>query len=64
MSNQNNTDIYEKMMDDEGFINDCWNKYGITDKIATLKLSGWTDEMFLEEWTRVYGEENNEQLEI
>ena len=51
-------------MDDEGFINDCWNKYGITDKIATLKLSGWTDEMFLEEWTKVYGEENNEKLEI
>lgn len=66
MSNPINSEIYEKILDDEGFINDCWNKYGMTDKIATLKLSGWTDEMFLEEYARVVGsaEEHNEELEI
>lgn len=36
-----NPDIYQKLLDDEGFINDCWNSHDVSDKIEILQKAGW-----------------------
>ena len=57
-------DIYEKILNDMGFINDFWNRYNTLDKLETLKLSGWTQEMIEKEWLKANSEENNKKLDI
>ena len=56
------SEIYGKILNDEGFLNDLWNKYGAGDKLETLKLSGWTQEMIEKEWLRVNSEELKRDL--
>lgn len=45
--------LLEGIMEDEGFINDLWNRYGVSDKLSTLQKSGWTMEMIIKEYIKM-----------
>ena len=62
MSHPVNDIIYDKILEDEAFINDLWNTLGQTDKISVLQKAGFD---MLEEYSKVYGSaEDNQTLEI
>ncbi len=55
MSNKQNDvideKIYEAILDDEGFLNDCWNTHGATDKFEILQKMGWNLDV---EWLKTH----------
>lgn len=58
MSHPINSEIYDKILNDEGFINDVWNKFDQTTKIEILTKAGCS---LLQEYSLVYG--SAEELE-
>lgn len=56
MDNEENfhEEIMARMFGDEGFINDLWNRYRLSEKIETLKLSGWSEEMMILEYLKTH----------
>ena len=63
MSNPINSEIYDRILSDDGFLNDEWNKFDATTKVEILQKSGVD---LMAEYSKVVGsaEENNEALEI
>ena len=62
MSNPINSEIYDNILNDEGFLNDQWNKFDATTKVEVLEKSGVDLEA---EYAKVVGSaEENETLEI
>lgn len=61
MSNPINDLIYERILQDEGFLNDIWGRFDATTKVEILEKAGVN---WLEEWTKVHSEGDNEQLEL
>lgn len=47
-------DMYEKVLDKEDFINELWNRYGVTDKVWVLLKSGWTVDDIIQEYVKKY----------
>lgn len=52
MSNSINAELYERLVNDEGFINDVWNHFDTTTKIGILEKSGIN---LLEEYAKAVG---------
>lgn len=49
MSNIANSLIYDQILEDEGFINDEWNKFDATTKIEILQKAGVD---LMSEWSK------------
>ena len=56
-----NTEVYEQILDSEGFVNDCWNKFDQTTKIEILQKAGVD---LVEEWVKVVGDADGQTLNI
>ena len=65
MSNKENDIVnevfYEEILNNEGFINDLWNRYGVTDKLSTLQKSGWSMDMIVEEYIKANDTHSKDQ---
>lgn len=55
MSEPINVDIYERIQNDEEFLDDQWNKFDTTTKIEILEKSGVD---LFNEWVKIHGDEN------
>ena len=58
MSRPINDIIYEKVLEDEGFIDSLWNQFDQTTKIEILQKSGID---IMEEYIKIYGRDEDNQ---
>lgn len=61
MSEIINDEIYERILDDERFLNDIFTTLDSTTKVEVLQKSGFN---MLEEYAKVHGEATDNQEEI
>lgn len=54
-----NPEIYQKLLENEAFLNDCWNSHNVTTKIEILQKSGWDLE---NEWKRHITNINSDKI--
>ena len=52
MSHPINDQVYEEILEDEGFVNDVWNKFDQTTKVEILQKAGVD---WLEEYAKIHG---------
>jgi hypothetical protein len=55
MSHPINSQVYDRILEDEGFLNDLWNKFDTTSKIEALEKLGFD---LFNEWVKINGDEN------